>query len=63
MIRSVDDVQTIHARIMELKPAPPKRSGSYYDHCGHCPLEPTERCAATCVQEAKDQGWYLPELF
>jgi len=64
--RAADDVKTIKARLAEMQAErlPRRRGGGYAgDHCGHCPREDDEHCSLNCENEAKSQGWYLPELF
>ena len=55
--RAADDFTTIGNRLRELTEVPtPKRSGSEFDHCAHCPVEPHERCLKTCSVEANAAG-------
>lgn len=62
--RAADDVDTIHAAILDLQKARvPKRKGSQADHCSHCPQEPADTCNLNCLEQAQVQGWYTPETF
>jgi hypothetical protein len=62
--RAADDADVIRTRLAELHAErTPKRRGSPWDHCSHCPLEKTDRCIMNCRDEAIRQGWYMPDLF
>jgi hypothetical protein len=51
--RQADDYGAIRAAMRT--PWMPKKEGTQYNHCDHCPKEPQQQCMILCAPELERQ--------